>query len=491
MPLRPSGAAWSAALLLAGGAALLLAAAGCTPAAPPPRGPHVVLVTIESLRTDHVGAYGGASPGRPEVPLTPNLDAFAAEATVYEDAHAVTSWTLASHASLFTGLYPSGHQTTGPRDRLDDSYPTLAETLAGRGWQTAAAVSGPYLRRTHNLAQGFEIYDDKAASLASGLAHDDVTSPAMLDSLRRILDEQRDPARPLFLFAYFWDSHFDYLPPPPWDAAFVPPDAERFDARNLDTNPAIHAGMEARRLAWLRAQYDGEIRWTDENLGQLFRLLRERGLWDDALVIVTADHGEEFFDHGEKGHKNNLYTETVRVPLLVKYPGQREGRRDARLASAVDVLPTVLEAAGIVAGFPVHGRSLRAPDPDPGRAVLYELETSRYYGHSDGSISERSSPWRAIRRGDLKLVEHTSPDGGGVTRELYRVSSDPGEREDLAAREPERAAELERELAAELGRAAADAVRYRRGGPAELTAEERAQLEALGYFDPAPAPPGG
>jgi arylsulfatase A-like enzyme len=481
---RRSRAVWSVALLLCAGS-------GCTRSAPAARGPDVVLVTLESLRTDHVGAYGGASPGRPEVALTPNLDAFAAEATVYEDAQAVTSWTLASHASLFTGLYPSGHQTTGPRDRLDDSYPTLAEALAGQGWQTAAVVSGPYLRRTHNLGQGFEVYDDSVASLTSGIAHDDVTSPAMLDSLRRILDEERDPARPLFLFAYFWDSHFDYRPPPPWDSAFVPPGAERFDARDLDRNEAIHPGMQARRLDWLRAQYAGEIRWTDEHLGQLFALLRERGLWDGALVIVTADHGEEFFDHGEKGHKNNLYAETVRVPLLVKYPGQREGRRDARLASQVDVLPTVLEAAGIAVGFPVHGRSLRAPDPDPGRAVLYELEASRYYGAADGSIAARSSPWRAIRRGELKLVERAGPGGEGRARELYRVSRDPGERDDLAAREPERVAELERDLAAELARAAADAARYRRGGPAELSAEERAQLEALGYFEPAPAPEGG
>jgi arylsulfatase A-like enzyme len=450
-----------------------------------------VLVTLESLRADHVGAYGGASPGRPELALTPNLDAFAAGATVYEDAHAVTSWTLASHASLFTGLYPSGHQTTGPRDRLDDSYPTLAEALAARGWQTAAAVSGPYLRRTHNLAQGFEIYDDAAASIASRLAHDDVTSPAMLDALRRILDVERDAERPLFLFAYFWDSHFDYLPPPPWDGAFVPAGAERFDARGLDTNAAIHAGMDARRLAWLRAQYDGELRWVDEHVGALFALLRERGLWDGALVIVTADHGEEFFDHGEKGHKNNLYAETVRVPLLVKYPGQREGRRDARLASQVDVLPTVLEACGVAAAFPVHGRSLRAPDPDPARALLYELETSRYYGAADGRVSAQSSPWRAIRRGEHKLVLRAGPAAGGAARELYRVSRDPGERDDLAAREPGRAAELERELAAELARAAADAARYRRGGPAELTEAERAQLEALGYFERGPAPGGG
>jgi arylsulfatase A-like enzyme len=443
----------------------------------------VVLVTVESLRVDRVGAQGGASAGRPDVALTPSLDAFAAGATLYEDAHSVTSWTLAAHASLFTGLYPSGHQTTGPIDRLDDSYPTLAEALAARGYQTAAVVSGPYLRRTHNLAQGFEFYDDSIASITSRLAHDDVTNPALLEALRRFFDEGRDPARPLFLFTYFWDPHFDYLPPPPWDSAFAPADAEAFDARSFDTNPAIHAGMDAKRLAWLRAQYEGELRACDEYLGRLFELLRERGVWDGALVILTADHGEEFFEHGEKGHKNNLYAESTRVPLIVKYPGQREGARDRRPASLVDVLPTVLELAGAAPGFPVHGRSLRGPAPHAGRSLLFELDTSRYSGGPDGALSVQTSRWRALRSGELKLVEREL-EGGGVTRSLFRVARDPQEREDLAAREPGLAAGLARKLAAELARAAADAERYRRGGPAELTREERAQLEALGYFEP-------
>ncbi len=472
------------------GALAALAAAGCTRAAPGPRPPDVVLITLESLRIDRVGAQGGASPGRPRVPLTPNLDAFAAGATLYPDAHSVTSWTLAAHASLFTGLYPSGHQTTGPRDRLGDSYPTLAEALVARGYETAAVVSGPYLRRAHELAQGFEAYDDAIASITNRLAHDDRTNPALLESVRRFLDEERDSGRPLFLFAYFWDPHFDYLPPPPWDAAFVPAEAESFDVRDFDINPAIHAGMDAHRLAWLLSQYDGEIRWTDEHVGRLFALLRERGIWDDALVVVTADHGEEFFDHGEKGHKNNLHAETVRVPLIVKYPGQVEGRTDPRVASLVDVLPTVLEAAGAQVEFPVHGRSLREPHPDPERSILYELDTSQYYGAADGRIDVHRSRWRGLRRGELKLVERESG-AGDLERRLFRVSRDPLEREDLSMREPERVAELTRELAAELERARAAASGHRPGGPAQLTDEERAQLEALGYFERAPAPGGG
>jgi arylsulfatase A-like enzyme len=441
-----------------------------------------VLVTLESLRTDRVGAYGGRSPGRPELALTPHLDAFAAQATVYEDAHAVTSWTLASHASLFTGLFPSGHQATGPLDRLDDSYPTLAEALAARGYRTAAVVSGPYLRRTHNLSQGFEVYDESASSLTNRLAHDDVTNPALLAAVDRVLEAESGRPGPLFLFAYFWDPHFDYLPPAPWDGAFAPPDADRFDLRDYDTNEQVRADMDPRRLAWVHAQYAGEIRATDEALGALFERLRAQGRWDESLVIVTADHGEEFFEHGEKGHKNNLHAESVHVPLIVKYPGQREARRDARLASLVDVLPTVLEAAGGPASFPVHGRSLRAADPDPARAILYELEATRFRRLPSGEVAKQASSWRALRRGPLKLVESSGP-GGTPGRQLFRVDADPGERVDLAAREPERAAELSAALESELAHAREDAALYHRGGEARLSGDDLDRLRELGYFE--------
>src|SRR5262245_8871192 len=130
--------------------ALLLAGCG----AAEERRPNVLLVTIESLRTDHVGAYGGNSRTRPEEPLTPALDALAAESVVYENAHATSSWTLTSHASLFTGLYPAGHETIEPLDRLAESHVTLAEHLAAAGYQTMGVVTGPYLRRPHNLDQG-------------------------------------------------------------------------------------------------------------------------------------------------------------------------------------------------------------------------------------------------------------------------------------------------------------------------------------------------
>ncbi len=473
---RRCGAAGRAGALLA--CAALAAACG---QAAPPGAPHVVLLTLESLRTDHVGAYGGRSPSRPDVPVTPEIDAFAAGGTVYLDAHTVTSWTLASHASLFTGLYPTGHQTDGPRDRLDDSYPTLAEALAHRGYQTAGFVSGPYLRRTHNLHQGFEHWDDSIASITSVLAHDDVTSPRMEAALRRFLEEERDAERPLFLFAYFWDPHFDFLPPPPYDEMFVGEGSERVDVRGFDRNPALHADMPPGQLSYLLAQYAGELRWTDLHVGRVFEMLRDHGLWDDALVVVTADHGEEFFDHGAKGHKNNLYAETTRVPLVVKYPGQREGRRDPAVVSLVDLAPTILALAGVEVDFPLHGTSLL--DAPSERAIFYELLELHYFEGPDGRRSTRSRRWKAVREGDFRLVWSEEGEGARRATELFDVRNDPRETADLGADAGGRRAALERSFEAGMERARRDAKAYDRGGPAELNPAEVEELRALGYLE--------
>jgi arylsulfatase A-like enzyme len=456
---------------------LLAFTPGCAPEPDASGRPHVILVTLESLRTDHVGAYGGGTASRRDVSPTPALDAFAAGATVYERAHSVTSWTLASHASLFTGLYPTAHGTEGPRDCLDDSYTTLAERLAKAGYQTAGVVSGPYLRPMHRLHQGFELYDDSPASITNAVAHDDITNPAMEESLQRVLEEQRDSERPLFLFAYFWDPHYDYIPPAPFDAMFVGPEDQPVDARGFETNAAIHAGMPGEQVRWLLSQYAGEIRWTDDALGRFFAQLQRLGLWDDALVIVTADHGEEFFDHGEKGHKNNLHAETVRVPLLVKLPGQREGRRDPRLVSLVDVAPTVLEVIGLeVPADAFQGRSLLAPEAAD-RPVFFELLSVVFLRDAAGELFTRESLHGGVEQAGRKLLWNDTGRGGG----LFDVENDPGERAPLAGTVAERN-RLRAAFDGEMARSRAIAERHHRCGEARLSREEIEVLCALGYL---------
>jgi arylsulfatase A-like enzyme len=427
-----------------------------------------VLITVESLRPEHLGCYGCAKP------TSPALDALARESTIYEDAHAVTSWTLASHASLFTGLYPTAHGAVGPMDRLGDVHETLAEMLSAAGYRTAGFAGGPYLRRAHNLHQGFEHYDDHVSAETHEEAHDDVTNAELTDTVLGFLRERRDRDRPLFLFVYYWDPHYDYIPPPPYDSLFVGPADVAVDVTDYGITDKIGPLTSPAELSYVLARYDGEIRWTDEHLGRLLDALREAGLWDDALIIVTADHGEEFFEHGTKGHKNNLFVESVHVPLLVKYPGGGRTGRDGRLVSLVDVAPTVLELAGAHASRPLHGRSLLEPAPPLDRDIYFELMSVWYHATTGGETRE---PWYAVREGDLKLV--TVPRRG--EQWLFDVGDDPGERHSLLPERADLAAALQQKLDA--WRQEMELVgRYLEpGGPAELDPEELERLRALGY----------
>ncbi|MCA9758055.1 MAG: sulfatase [Candidatus Eisenbacteria bacterium] len=509
--------------LLAGAVSLICASlgTGCDEGTPePPVPPNVVLITIESLRSDTVpGTRGG-------IPVSPAFESIAEEAAVFTDAHAVTSWTLASHASLFTGLYPTSHAATQPLSRLGDSYATMAEILGDRGYQCAGIVSGPYLRAEYNLSQGFEHYDEELATSLSArtdesgvtpAAHRDVTSPGMLEKLTRFLTEGRDPERPFFLFAYFWDPHYDYIPPSPYDTLFVGPecvpvDLSQYEASTLGENGIApgqggiasgqggtapgQGGIEPRQgasgqggiapgeLAYVLSQYYGEIRWTDWHLGRLAALLETEGLWESSLVIVTSDHGEEFFDHGNKGHKKGLYGETVQVPLVVKFPKGAHGNADwmtgvqDRLVSLVDVLPTVLDVTGTESPDPLPGRSLLAPPRTAEEPIFYELD-SVHYAVGDPTLSQRTSEkWYGIREGGHKLI--AVPSARRV--ELYDVVADPGETENLAQREASTARSLMVHMTdgfqvmANLGQL------YVAGGEAELSPEAKEQLRSLGYI---------
>jgi arylsulfatase A-like enzyme len=436
--------------------------------------PNIVLVTIESTRADHVGAYGYARA------TTPALDALASQATLFEDASAVTSWTLPSHASIFTGLYPAAHGVVAYDHRLDDSQTTLAEVLHDSGYQTAAVVSGPFLRSIRNLDQGFELYDQSVTHPdGSRAAHDDVTNPEVERLAEQFLRSGRDPERPFFLFLYLWDVHYDYIPPPPFDTMFVPPDAEPVDVRGYEVGGEVSAGSTAAQMEYVLAEYDGEIAATDALLGRLFGVLEELGLWDETAVVVTADHGEEFFEHGHKGHRNNLYRESLHVPLIVKLPGRHRASRSTEPVSLVDLFPTILRIAGVQEIPYQHGRSLFDPAASGTRPLFFELKTE--WEATDPATGEPgvvSDLWLAVRDGDRKLVLARNE---GM-RELYDVARDPGERTPLGPEHAAEIVELDEEIGAVLETMKRDARRFSRSAPIELTPEEEERLRSLGYL---------
>lgn len=453
---------------LAGIISLLLPACG---EATSTQAPNVVLITVESLRPDHMASFGG-----PRC-TSPRLDALADEAVFYPDAHAVTSWTLSSHASLFTGLYPTAHQTTGPLSKLGESYTTIAESLTDRGYTCAGFVSGPYLRKHHELDQGFSIFDDSAAEATSAAGHSDVTNGRMHELTSRFIESRRGSKEPFFLFGYYWDPHYDYIPPAPYDAEFVDAECEPIDVAGYETAGLVTADITPAQLRFVEAQYDGEIKCTDETLGQLFDLLRREGLWDNTLVIITSDHGEEFFDHGEKGHKHNLYAESVHVPLIIKYPGARRSGVDPRLVSLVDIYPTILEITDIGGSEHLHGESLCKPDPDPARSIYFELLSRWYFPKPGGGTDARDENFIAIRRGDHKLIKSSSKE----RVELFDVRADPSEQTDLFSQRTARAQRLFKDLSSWRADMQAIADFHAQGGDAEITGDALERLRALGY----------
>lgn len=358
---------------------LLVALFACS-AAPERRG--VIVVSIDTLRADRVGAYGNTAG------LTPNLDRVAAEAVIFDQAYAQANETLYSHAALFTGRYASRLAPLGAQFGLPDEVTTLAERVRDAGWDTAAFVAGGHLSKAFGLDPGFTTYDGAAqwASLAD-------TGPAAL----RWLDARKDPERPFLLFVHGYDPHDRYLKPPPFGYALADRDytgagrdvgrrpggvsdvlsgraTMRADLAELlpFLHPRFDRGAGIERLdpdavllgpednAHLGALYDGAVAWGDAALGLFIAGLVARDVYDDVTLVVLSDHGEELGEAGVFHHRYGLDDNVAHVPLVVRFPhGEGGGRRLSGLAGLIDVAPTLLDYAGIGALPEAEGRSLR------------------------------------------------------------------------------------------------------------------------------------
>jgi arylsulfatase A-like enzyme len=421
------------------------------PAQPAAGKPNIVLITMDTVRADHLPVYGY---GRD---TTPNLRIFARKATVYSRAIAAADFTLPSHASIFTSLYPGWHGAYhAPPDYpvgrpLGPGHVTLAESLRSHGYQTMATVANhAYLSPWVGLAKGFEVYDSSAPLLLLpsqrpfylrqsarrilGLVTDaDGFYGATLragDINRRafaLLDQAKNRG-PFFLFLNFMDAHLYYTPPPPYNKRFgeggAHPDPSEYRNVWLDVNSGKR-GLSAAEAAHLESQYDGGIAAIDSEIGNLLARLRKLRLYENTVIIVTSDHGEAFGDHGLLEHAlGSVYQEHIHVPLLIKYPGQHEARESDALASHVDLMPTVLDLAGIAPPAGAQGKTLRSPRSGETEAVYSEATT-------DPALDGLNPRFRGIRRAIFsdfsKLIVWTAGPS-----EFYDLAADPHETHNLS-----------------------------------------------------------
>jgi arylsulfatase A-like enzyme/Flp pilus assembly protein TadD len=426
------------AAVLAVATAAILALPGCNrietsgrePKRPVPSGPNVLLVTIDTLRADHVGAYGASGAE------TPTLDGLAAEGVLFESAIAATPVTLPSHASILTGMTPPRHAVRqNGIFRLDEARETLAERFRDAGYDTGAVIGAIVLDARYGLDQGFDVYDWSMTSRrASETGYPERTAEDVTDVALRWLGARE---RRFFLWLHYYDPH----------AAYRPPDSfgERFAGR----------------------LYDGEIAYVDQQLGRVFQALRRSGEWDRTLVIATSDHGESLGEHGELTHSYTLYDAVLKVPLILRGPGIPAARRVREVVSAIDLAPTVLARGGLPPLADADGRDL---------SPLWEMEPGfeerpAYAETLATQLDHGWAPLFALRTGRHLYVRAPRP-------ELYDVREDPRQLanllDDPSQEAAEVAARLDRGLDTELAR-------EREASRIALDASTREQLRALGY----------
>jgi arylsulfatase A-like enzyme len=442
--------------------------------------PNIVLISVDTLRPDRLACYGH------DRPTSPNIDRLAREGTLFENVVSSTCWTLPAHSAMFTGLVDSVHGCLDTDTRLDDSRNTLAERLAAAGYGTVGIYSGPSLHPVFGLSQGFETYvdctglagltlnalrageqmDSDAMQQASALT---ITNPTVRSATRDWLRQKNK--KPFFMFIHMWDVHFFYIPPPPYNDFFDPGYQGSMDGRNFFAG-GLNPGIPEADLEHVLSQYDGEIAWTDMFLGFILGELRRHGLEESTVVMLLSDHGEEFYEHGLRGHRLALFEESIRIPLIVRWPGHvPAGRQLVDQVAMVDIMPTLLDLAGVPAGNDVMGRSL---------VPLFEGNTLPEGPAAVSELLSQGQQLCSFRRNDRKMIANVA-----IQRQIFiDLVDDPGEQQVIS--DPNHPAiNL---LARDMQQAMGWVERYRQAlpvekSPPELPDDLRRHLVELGYLE--------
>ncbi len=413
------------------------------PALPDAPGMNVLVVSFDALRADALGLYGY------ERETSPNLDAFAAEALVFDRAYSSAPVTPTAFAGAFTGLHP--YKVFVGWEMIPTT--TLADVMSNAGYYTFALLNNVQLVTERHFDKGFELYD---------------TGPwkdlDLLDLARSTLDEALEKDQPFFGWIHFINPHtpYDYRE---MSAHLAPPQEEGRFAERVPGSFEIESEAELKRV---RDLYDAEVYFADHLFGALIDHLRQQGALDNTIILVTADHGEEFMDHGQVQH-NALYEELVRIPMLIRHPVHAAGTRTDVPFVNIDMLPTIASIIGADVPGDLDGVDLRAPiDYNRHRIVTAMTNHERYE-----ILSER---------GGKKLIRTCTPE---YREELYDLASDPGEKDNLILDDPSLANQLDGLLQAALGTDPCALIRSVNQGKAPedlLSPEQIEQLKSLGYI---------
>jgi arylsulfatase A-like enzyme len=437
---------------------------------------NVILISIDTLRADHLGCYGY------DRETSPNIDALAADSSVFLNTYASSSWTLPSHISLLTSLHSIHHQVSHEDDRIDPEIITLADMMRINSFSCAAFTGGGFVSSSYGFSKGFDSYNEGVG----GVFHQD-SAERVYGAVSDWIDRQQD--RDFFLFIHTYQTHNPYVCPYPYKVMFLD---EKAKVGNIDLKGHL-GGLsnifkkipepEVRNIIGL---YDGEIRYTDEKLiGQLVNKLKQLGLYQQTMIIVTSDHGEEFFDHGGWEHGHTLYDELIKVPLIIKFPDLKyKGQRSKSIVSLVDLMPTICDEMGVdSSGLKIDGKSLipvlRGREKKD-RVFLAELGGNILNSHIPEKISTNRGKKKLILSqrfspAELDFFTFPPPEAGPV--EFYDLSVDPFEKNNTAGKNIELVNRII-DWIDEIIRTA----EKRMTGKAVMNEKLREQLKELGYI---------
>jgi len=455
--------------------------------------PNIVFILIDTLRADHLPIYGYTRQ------TAPNLTALAQQGITFKHMHAQASWTKPSIATLFSSLYPSVHKVSELRDFVPDSLTTLPEALRAAGYKTFGVSSNIIISSTFGFGQGFEelrLWKDLSAfrlTMLRRVAHD-VLGPKNFISRRlpRLLGIEKpgtpptaavitdialnwvsqNHEQPFFLYVHYMDPHDPYSALSPYDQAFDYRRTPPIRAGGIDPLKLLSNGHDPKQVGQIIDQYDGEILYTDFHIGRLFKELEKLRATKDLLTIATADHGEEFFEHGQLGHGHSAYEELLHVPFFIRWPSRiPAGGFYEGTGGLIDVMPTLLDLLDTESPPGIQGTSLAAalvkPDSAEPERLLFS-ETRRDSFEFESVLQDRK-----------KLIRHVFGPQQGA-EELYDLAKDPLERTNLAVQAQDQVAALQQELEA-FNKVTSQAAQHE-SRQVELDKDTEKVLRSLGYI---------